>query len=55
VYVLDAYLRGEIDEHDLESWSEAVEVRDDIACDDIIKQVLFELSTPEINFPITPE
>jgi hypothetical protein len=59
VGVLDRYLSGELVEHDIEAWAEAVAGRDDVGLlegfEESLKQFLFELSTPEINEPIGRE
>lgn len=39
---------------ELVAWANFVELREDIDYEsDLLKQLLFELSTPEINYPIT--
>jgi hypothetical protein len=56
--LLEKYLSGALTEHDIEAWAEALAGRDDVGLlegfEDPLKQVLFELSTPEINEPIGP-
>ena len=59
VGLLEGYLAGGLMEEDVEVWAEALAGRDDVGFlegfEDQLKQVLFELSTPEINEPIGPE
>ncbi|MBB4963474.1 hypothetical protein [Saccharothrix violaceirubra] len=58
VGVLGRYLAGALSAEDVELWAEALAGRDDVGfvegTEDELKQVLFELSTPEINWPIGP-
>ena len=58
VSVLDRYLGGEVTSQQLEGWAEALVGRSDIGlqpgAEELLKQLLFEISTPEINFEITP-
>jgi hypothetical protein len=58
-HAIDAYLAGELDAQDLSFWANSVEARDDLAVSpssaDVIREILFELITPEINFEITQE
>ncbi|WP_328647404.1 hypothetical protein OHS58_05810 [Amycolatopsis sp. NBC_00348] len=53
---LRGYLSGALTENDVEVWAEALAGRDDVGLlegyGNLLKQVLFELSTPEINEPI---
>jgi hypothetical protein len=57
VSVLDRYLGGEVTSQQLEGWAEALTGRSDIGlqpgAEELLKQLLFEISTPEINFEIT--
>jgi len=57
--VLDRYLRGTLSANEVERWADAVEGRDDVQYRDIhagvISNLLFRLSTPEINTPLTHE
>ncbi|UOZ05549.1 hypothetical protein [Amycolatopsis sp. WQ 127309] len=54
--LLREYLSGALTEKDVEVWAEALAGRDDVGLlegyENLLKQVLFELSTPEINEPI---
>jgi hypothetical protein len=52
--VLRRYLAGELTATDLEAWAVAVEMRDDLGYAPEVVDVLFHLSTPEINRAITP-
>jgi hypothetical protein len=58
VSVLDRYLSREVTSQQLEDWAESLVGRSDVAlqsdAEELIKQVLFEISTPEINFKISP-
>jgi hypothetical protein len=58
VRILHQYRDGQVDASDCRRWAEAVEGRDDIGlepgCQDLLKQLVFELSTPEISGPWTP-
>lgn len=58
INILERYLGGELTPEQLEAWADAVEGRDDIdlepRAEEQLKQLLFEISTPEINFEITP-
>ncbi len=55
--VLRRFVEGAIDAAWVERWASAVEVRDDIAFEpaneDLIKDILFELATPELEGPLT--
>lgn len=57
--LLEKYLSGTLSEGDVEAWAEALAGRDDMGfmegLEDLLKQALFELSTPEINEPIGSE
>ncbi|NBH08601.1 hypothetical protein [Amycolatopsis sp. SID8362] len=59
VRILDRYLSGELTEGDIEGWAEALLGRDDIGLlmgfEESLKQALFELSTPDVNEPISRE
>lgn len=52
---LESHRRGELDEHDLESWAEALAGRDDVgmraAQAGVLTEALFELSSPELFGP----
>jgi len=56
---LERYIRGEVSASELEAWAENVEGRDDIEYfpdhEDEISDALFNLSTPEINAPISKQ
>ena len=56
---LECYIRGRITAADLQLWADALEGRDDLGFDPRhsprLKDLLFQLSTPEINGAITPE
>jgi hypothetical protein len=57
--VLARYLEGEVSLAELRAWADVLEARDDVAlqtsCRDDLRQMLFELSTPEIFQPVTVE
>jgi hypothetical protein len=57
VGVLDRYLTGGLSPKQLELWADAIEGRSDIGlepgAEEQLKQLLFEISTAEINFAIT--
>ena len=57
--VLDLYISGQISESDLVNWAGYLECRDDIGFDekfeDVLRESIFWLANPEINFPITIE
>ena len=51
--VLRRYLQGELSGHDVREWAEAIECRDDLdTSSGMIQDLLFHLSTPEINGPL---
>jgi hypothetical protein len=56
--ILKRYVDGTLTESDVESWAEAVEGRDDIGYregqEEKIADLLFRLSSPEINTPLSP-
>lgn len=55
--VLRRYLAGEIDEATVETWANAVDLRDDIGApdgDEALKNALFELANPGAAAPLTP-
>ena len=51
--LLRKYILGEINASELQYWAEFVELRDDIGYEekneDVLREVIFELATPEIN------
>jgi hypothetical protein len=55
IAALESHLRGELDEHDLESWAEALAGRDDVGMRagqaGVLTEALFELSSPELFGP----
>lgn len=57
--VLDKYLSGDLSAQEVELWAETLYMRDDVGlqekCEGTLKMALFELSSPEINEPITYE
>lgn len=57
VSVLERYLAGVISALDVEEWAEALFGRDDVGLlagsENLLKEAVFELSTPEINDPIS--
>lgn len=57
--VLDMYLTGTVTAQELENWADALENREDVGREsgkeEIINQLLFELSSPEIIEPINPQ
>lgn len=55
-FALHKYLDKKCSAKDLEEWADLIEVREDIECSaDILKEFLFQTSTPEINFKITED
>lgn len=52
ICAIESHFRGTLDEHDLESWAEALAGRDDVGMRagqaDILTEALFELSSPEL-------
>jgi hypothetical protein len=56
--LLDEYLRGNLTNGDVEQWANAVEGRDDVGFEEnreaVIKEMVFQLATPEITAPLTP-
>jgi hypothetical protein len=59
LHVLALYESGQIDAGEIAEWADAVEGRDDVAIEgedaDLVKRIVFRLSTPEINEAVTPE
>ena len=57
VRVIDRFLSGEIDAVKLQAWAENLEVREDVAFDEVenelIDDAFFRLATPKINEPLT--
>ncbi len=57
VNVLERYLGGGLSPEQLGAWADAIEGRDDIGleagAEHQLKRLLFEISTPEINYKIT--
>ncbi len=57
--ILERYLRGTLAASDVECWADAVEGRDDIQYldgqEEKIADLLFRLSSPEINTPLSPD
>ncbi|RJQ81374.1 hypothetical protein [Amycolatopsis panacis] len=53
------HLDGTLTDRDLQSWADALEVRDDIGrepgYEDQLTEFLFEIATPEVAGPLTPE
>ena len=55
-YLCSLYLSGELNEWHLEYLSNLIELSDSVTYEnDDLADVIFELSSPEINSPITPE
>lgn len=56
---LEAYLNGEVNEKDIESWADFVELSEEISYavgeEETISEVLFILSSPEINGALNHE
>lgn len=54
--VLRRFLNGEVSAQAVEDWAEAVFMRDDIGFgeppDEVLKEALFELSTPELGHSV---
>jgi hypothetical protein len=59
VRLLNAYADHVLSADDCRRWAEALEGRDDVGlqagAEDALKDLLFELSTPEITEPLTPQ
>ena len=57
--VFNRFLSGELSPEDLHRWAESLESRDDLglqaADQEVLQSMLFCLTTPEINEPISPE
>jgi len=57
--LLDAYLGEHISDHDTVRWAAAIEGRDDVALapgsEEMLKEFLFELATPEITESLTAD
>jgi hypothetical protein len=53
--ILRRYRDGELSAETVEAWADAIELRDDIACDPdaVAGKILFELANPLINEPLT--
>lgn len=50
--ILQRYLSGEIDDATLETWANAIDLRDDIGIpedDQLLRDMMFELANPELN------
>jgi hypothetical protein len=56
--IVQRYLDDELSSSELEAWANAVEGRDDIDIDSDgaseIREILFEMATPEVNRAISP-
>lgn len=56
--VLSRYVDNELDTDQCRDWAEAILGRDDIGMEHehepVLKDLLFQISTPEINQPMTP-
>ena len=53
--ILDRFVAGELDEAAVESWADAIEMRDDVGLpddDDVVRDVLFELANPLLTEPL---
>ena len=59
IRVLTAHLDGTLTDTDVTTWAETLEGRDDIGFepghDDTLKNLLFDLATPELAEPLTPD
>ncbi|MCB9877501.1 MAG: hypothetical protein H6835_07870 [Planctomycetes bacterium] len=53
VAVLHRFIRGELTSHDVETWADALELREDVGCPPELGDALFVLSSPEINGLLT--
>lgn len=57
--LLQRYRRGELTAEECCLWAETLEARDDLgleqSSEDTLKEFLFELATPELAGPLTPE
>jgi hypothetical protein len=58
IRLIEGCLRGKISQDDLRVWAETLEGRDDVGFEldfeDVLKQLLFEFSSPELFEPISP-
>jgi hypothetical protein len=59
LHVLRVFLAQELGADDFKLWAEALEGREDLAFElgfgEELKRFIFEISTPEINEPLSPE
>lgn len=59
IHVLDLYLAEKIISDDIIEWAELIELREDIGYqvtkEDTIKEIIFLLANPEINYSINKE
>lgn len=57
--LLQGYRRGELTAEECRLWAETLEGRDDLGleqnAEDTLTEFLFELATPELTEPLTPE
>jgi hypothetical protein len=51
--VLERYASGELSHHDIESWANLIEGREDIEVEEGIRDALFELANPELTEPLS--
>lgn len=56
--ILSRYLRGQLDESELEKWADAIESRDDVGYETTaateLRQIIFELANPELAQGLDP-
>jgi hypothetical protein len=59
IEILRRYQAGELTATDCQRWAEALEGRDDLGFEDgwedTLKELLFEIATPDLAEPLTPE
>jgi hypothetical protein len=57
--ILRRYRAGELTRADCQRWAQALEGREDLGFEDgwedTLKELLFEIATPELSEPLTPE
>jgi hypothetical protein len=54
--ILSKFINGKISNEEISDWADLVEARDDIgyeiSYEDLIKEIIFNLANPEINYPL---
>ena len=54
-HVLRRFIEGELTKDDLHQWAEMLECREDVEAEIALNDLIFELATPEIHLPLTPQ